>query len=161
MTKQELLQRVIETLAREKNSAEQSLKTTMQAVIEAPGAMQSHSDTTKWQMSRRAEVIQRLIDEKSFAIHTLQDMIHSNLSSDAGEVEIGSIVEIRNERNEREVYFILPVGGGIEVVDNDRTILVITARAPVAAALIGKRQGQTVKLHIGSQQRELTIVSIQ
>ena len=161
MTKQKLLQRVIETVMQERKKAEESLATTRQAAIDAPGAMQSHSDTTKSQMSRLAEEIERSIEEKNFALRTLQGMAHSGLPSDTEVIKIGSVVEVLTERGEREIYFILPVGGGIEIVDNDRTITVATVRAPIAIALIGKRQSQTVRLQIGSLQKELTIVGIQ
>jgi len=126
MTKQELLQRVIETVMQERKKAEESLATTRQAAIDAPGAMQSHSDTTKSQMSRLAEEIERSIEEKNFALRTLQGMAHSGLPSDTEVIKIGSVVEVLTERGEREIYFILPVGGGIEIVDNDRTITVAT-----------------------------------
>ena len=59
MNKQKLLQCIIETLAQREKSAKQNLEATRQAAIEAPGAMQSHSDTTKWQMSGRARAKKR------------------------------------------------------------------------------------------------------
>lgn len=123
--------------------------------------MQSHSDTTKSQMSRLAEEIQRSINEKGLAIRTLDALIYSGLPSDVDAIRVGSVVEVCDERNEREIFFILPAGGGIEVADDDRTILVVTSRAPLAVALFGKRQGETAKLQIGSRHRELTIVNIQ
>lgn len=161
MTKHELLQHVIETIMLDIEKAEKSFVTTKQAAIDAPGAMQSHSDTTKSQMSRLAETIQRSIEEKNLALRILQNMAQSVLPLYTGVIKIGSVVEALTEHGERETYFILPVGGGIEIVDNDQTIVVITTRAPIAVALIGKRQNQIVRLRVGSQQRELTIVDIQ
>jgi len=161
MTKQEFLQRVIKTITQEREKAEESFATTRQAAIDAPGAMQSHSDTTKSQMSRLAGEIQRSIEEKNFALRTLQSMAYSGLPSDTGVIKVGSVVEVLTERGEQEIYFILPVGGGIEIVDNEKRILVVTSRAPLTAALLGKRQGQLIKLQVGPRQRELTIVNIQ
>ena len=162
MTKHELLQCVVETLKREIENAKQSLESTSKAATEAPGAMESHSDTTKSQMSRLADEMQRLISEKSLALHTLQSVAHSGLLSGAGEeTQVGSVVEVLTERNGREFYFILPAGGGIEINDNDKIVCVVTPRAPLAVALIGKQQGQTVKVRIGLQQHDLTIISIQ
>ena len=161
MTKQELLQHVIKALIQSKKSAEQSFAVTKQAAIEAPGAMQSHSDTTKSQMGNFAEKVQESIIEKDHAINTLQTMARSDLSSDLSNIRIGSVAEVLTETNERETYFMLPVGGGIKVTDGNRTISVITPRAPLAIALIGKKQGETIKLQVGSRQRKLTIISIQ
>ncbi|MBI5147883.1 MAG: GreA/GreB family elongation factor [Parcubacteria group bacterium] len=161
MTKQKLLQNVIEKLRQEIKSAEQSFTATKNAAIEAPGAMQSHSDTTKFQMSQLAEEIQRSIYEKSLALSTLQNMIHQNFSPDSEKVEIGSLIETLNEDGKREFYFILPVGSGIKIVDNDKTISVITPQAPLAVALIGKREKEVIKLQIGHRQRELMIAHIQ
>lgn len=161
MTKYELLQHVVETLKKEIENAKQNLESTKKAAADAPGAMESHSDTTKSQMSRLAEEMQYLISEKSLALHTLQSVAYSGLPSSTGDAQIGSVVEVLTEHNEREFYLILPAGGGTEVSDNHKTVCVVTPRAPLAAALMGKRQGQTIKLRIGPQQRELTIVSVQ
>jgi transcription elongation GreA/GreB family factor len=161
MTKQKLLQNVIEELRREIKSAEQSFAATKKAAIEAPGAMQSHSDTTKFQMNQLTAEIQKSIYEKNLAIGILQSMANSNLPHNSEKVEVGSLVETLNEYKEHEFYFILPVGGGIKIVDNSKTISVITPQAPLAAALIGKREKDVVKLQIGNRQRGLTIIHIQ
>jgi transcription elongation GreA/GreB family factor len=160
MTKQELLQCVINALSEGIKKAERSFATTRQAMIEAPGAMQSHSDTTKSQMSRLAEEIQRSINEKQFALYTLQRMVHAGLPPNVRKVQVGAVVEVLNESKEKEFYFVLPVGGGIKVTDGDKIILVVTPAAPIVAAMIGKQKDQTVKLQVGSHQRELTILNI-
>lgn len=161
MNKHELLQNVIEKIRQEIKSAEQSFESTKKAAIEAPGAMQSHSDTTKFQMGQLAGEIQRSIYEKNLAINTLQNMIHSNLSSDFKKVEMGSLIETLNESGVREFYFILPVGGGIKIIDNSKIISIITPQAPLVAALLGKQKKEVVKLKIGQLQRELKITHIQ
>jgi transcription elongation GreA/GreB family factor len=161
MTKQKLLQHVVEALTQERRNTERSLEAARSAAIEAPGAMQSHSDTTKSQMSRLSEEMQRSIDEKDLALRALNALMYSGLPSNVEAVKVGSVVEVRDGRNERAIYFILPAGGGIKVVDGDRTILVVTPRAPLSVALLGKRRGETVKLQIGPRHRELTVVDIQ
>ena len=75
MNKQKLLQYVIETLTQREKNAQQSLEAARQAAIEAPGAMQSHSDTTKWQMSRRAEAIERSLFETQRALNALKYLV--------------------------------------------------------------------------------------
>lgn len=161
MTKQELLHCIIEELSQEIANAEQNFKMTMQAAADAPGAMQSHSDTTKSQMSRLAEGIQRSINEKNQSLRTLRGMADENsFSGSYEEVKIGSIVEVLSEHDERVSYFILPVGGGIKITDNKRVILTATPQAPLIAALLGKKRNQTIILQMRPKQKKFTIVNI-
>jgi len=162
MTKKELLQSVIDTLKKNMESAEERLKTIVQAAVDAPGAMQSYSDTTKSQMGQIADELQRSLTEQSLTLGILQSMVSSySLFDDVGCVKIGSFVEVLDENTEREFYLILPAGGGIEISDQGREILVISSHAPIATALIGKKPGEKIGLKIGQLQRNLTIVNIQ
>ncbi len=163
MDKQEILQGVIEKIQQEIQDAEQSFESTRNAAIEAPGAMQSHSDTTKFQMGQLAGKIQNSIYEKRLAIKTIQNIIDSDLSpdSDIDKIKVGSLVEILNESKISEFYYILPVGGGTKITCKNKIVSVITPQTPLATALIGKQKKDAVKLQTGYMQRELTITNVQ
>ena len=160
MIKQELLLNVIEQLTQEVKRVEQNLTEVKKAAAEAPGAMQSHSDTTKFQMSQLAGKIQNSINEKISALSVLQKMAHSDFCLDSEKIQIGSLVETLNENREQEFYFILPVGAGIKIINNTKTILIITPQTPLGATLMGKRGEEMIKLQIGHRERELLIVSV-
>ena len=159
MNKQKLLQCVIETLAQKGKSAEQSLETTRQAAIDAPGAMQSHSDTTKWQMSRRAEALQRSVFETQQALGILKSLMDRPPAVTKG--SIFAIIEVENlDDGLRAKYFLLPTGGGDTYEVDGEKIIVLTIGAPMAHALIGAVAGDKVEVKIQGTTKRFIVVSV-
>jgi transcription elongation factor GreA len=72
----------------------------------------------------------------------------------AEQVSVGSIVEVRIPDGGTTKYTILGVWDG----DPDRHV--ISYKTPLGAALIGKKQGETVKVKMGTSEDSYSIVSI-
>ncbi|MBT9169422.1 MAG: hypothetical protein DDT19_02781 [Syntrophomonadaceae bacterium] len=159
MNKQKLLQYVIETLAQREKSAKQSLEAARRAAIEAPGAMQSHSDTTKWQMSRRAEAIERSLFENQRALGVLK-----RLMDHPPTITMGSgyaIVEVKNPDDESITkYFLLPAGGGETYEVDGEKIVVLNMGAPLALAFIGAVAGDEVEVKIQKTTKRFIVISV-
>ena len=159
MNKQELLQSVIETLTRSMESAKQSLDTAKQAAREAPGAMQSHSDTTKWQMSRRVEAIQGSITETQQALNALKSFMRSPPTVTKGSGY--ATIEVENlDDGSRVKYFLLPAGGGNTYEIDGEEITILTVRAPMARVLIGTVAGDEVEVKIQGTTKRFVVVSV-
>lgn len=159
MTKRELLQCVIEALTQKIENAKQSLETAQQAAKEAPGAMQSHSDTTKWQMSRRAEAMQSSIAETQQALSVLKSIRDHppTITKSSGY----AIVEIENLNDgSRAKYFLLPAGGGDTYEMEGEKITVITIGSPMARALIGTIAGDEVEVKMHGTTKRISVVSV-
>ena len=139
MDKQSIIQLVIQTIKQEKESIQKSAASAKQAALEAPGAMQSHSDTTKFQMTALAGNFEQLIAQKESAIKTLQ--AYAKESAPASEtILIGSLVQTSNSQQEKTLFFILPEGNGVRFKHQETIITVITPRSPLALALLNKKK---------------------
>ena len=77
----------------------------------------------------------------------------------ADEIEVGALVELTGKK-ERSLYFIGPRAGGTEVTHDEREVLVITPQSPLGQQLVGRRQGDKLKLQIGSATNEFLIASV-
>jgi transcription elongation GreA/GreB family factor len=73
-------------------------------------------------------------------------------------VDIGALVELAVGR-ERSWYFLGPRAGGTEVIHGGYEILVITPQAPIGQLLVGRRQGESVRLTFGAK-AEAKLVSV-
>lgn len=159
MNKQKLLQCIIEALTKREKSAKQSLETTRQAAIEAPGAMQSHSDTTKWQMSRRAEAIERSLFETQQALGTLKFIRDYPPTIIKG--SSFAIVEVKNLNDGLMAkYFLLPAGGGDTYEVDGEKITVVNMGAPMARAFIDAVAGDEVEIKIQGTTKRFSVVSV-
>lgn len=158
--KRNLLNALLARLEADKLKFEKTLEGIQRAVNEAPAPSQSHSDTTRYQMSSlENEAAQSLADkERSIRILAVFAASHGNRVSH--EVQLGSVVEIEDS-GRRETYFLLPEGSGIEVADGVTKALVITPKSPIASALLYRKKGDTTVLKIPAGNREVKIVDLQ
>jgi hypothetical protein len=159
MDKQRLLQCVIETLTQREESTKQSLEITRQAAIDAPGAMQSHSDTTKWQMSQRAGAIGQSLCETQKGLGELKRLMSHLPSITRGSVY--AIIEVDNlDDGSRAKYFLLPAGGGNTYEVEGEEITILNINAPLARVFIGSVAGDEVEIKIQGTTRRFNVVSV-
>lgn len=141
---------------------EDALAGLRQASIDAPGAMESHSDTNKFQSGSMANSVGFLIEEKYNAIATIRSLADEAAGSDR--VGVGTIVEVEDLGSGKiAYYFVLPVAGGVEVALEEKEIVVIASTAPLAQVLLNKRVGDVAEFSIPNsaiQVRRLKILSI-
>lgn len=77
----------------------------------------------------------------------------------ADEIEVGALVELTG-RKERSLYFIGPRAGGTEITHGEREVLVITPQSPLGQQLVGRKQGEKVRLEIAGARHEMRISSV-
>jgi len=78
----------------------------------------------------------------------------------AGEsVDVGAFVELALD-GEKTAYFIGPRAGGTEVLHEKREVTVITPQSPLGELLVGRKQGDVLKLNLAGAQNqyEVTVV---
>ncbi|MFA6076950.1 MAG: hypothetical protein WC735_02640 [Candidatus Paceibacterota bacterium] len=152
--KKQVLQQLVERLETNLKMLITSRDDKREMARDAPSANQSHSDTSKSQLS----IIQLGLDSKKIevekAISLLKQMpinIYSKITPGA----IFAISEIGGN-SEEDNYFLVPVGGGEELDINNLNIVSITPQAPIARACLQKNKGDIFVF----QGRKLKITNI-
>ncbi len=74
-------------------------------------------------------------------------------------IDVGAFVEVE-VKGERSFYFIGPRAGGTEVQHDKKEILVITPQSPLGQQLVGKKQGERVKIEIAGGKQDYQVVSV-
>ena len=74
-------------------------------------------------------------------------------------INLGALVELKS-KTESAFYFLGPRAGGTEVVQSKKEILVITPASPLGQQLVGRKQGEKVKLQLGGTSSESSIVAV-
>lgn len=75
---------------------------------------------------------------------------------DAEPVDVGAFVELETN-GEKAAYFIGPRAGGTEVTHDRRTVLVITPESPLGRQLMGRKQGEVLKLILAQAQNKCRV----
>jgi len=78
----------------------------------------------------------------------------------AGEpIDVGAFVELEFNA-EKSAYFIGPRAGGTEVLHDKREVLVITPQSPLGEQLLGRKQGDLLKLNLAGVQNQYHVTAV-
>jgi transcription elongation GreA/GreB family factor len=78
----------------------------------------------------------------------------------AGEpIDVGAFVELQFN-GEKTAYFIGPRAGGTEVLHEKREVLVITSQSPLGGQLLGKKQGDILRLKLAGAQNQYQVTAV-
>ncbi len=89
----------------------------------------------------------RMMDEAADAIRAYSMLFVRKFAPD-DPVDLSAVVEISVNKS-KETVFIGPSGGGVEVLVEGRSLLVITPESPLGRLLMGKRSGDRFKRKFG------------
>ena len=78
---------------------------------------------------------------------------------DAEPVDVGAFVELELD-GEKAAYFIGPRAGGTEVIHDKREVLVITPESPLGKQLMGRKQGEVLKLELANAQNKCRVMRV-
>lgn len=115
-------------------------------------------DTRGLEASYLARGQSRQIAELEAALIEFQKL-GSREFKDGESMDIGALVELEQDR-ERSFYFIGPRAGGTEVEFDGQEILVITPQSPLGSQLVGKMEGDQLKLALPGSQNKYRVVKV-
>lgn len=151
LDKSRLLGAILEELSKRIKESEAQLAEILRRANEAPGAMESHSDTDKNQWGRQAAGQRQTIEAMKLERTAMEALPLIR----TGPVEVGSLIEVRDEKDTHR-YFLLPGGGGIKIREGAWEVVAVSPTTPLGTALLGKKAGEVA--HVAN--RTLTVLEI-
>ncbi len=76
-------------------------------------------------------------------------------------VDLGALVDLQVKGEDPSLYFIGPSAGGTEIVHEKRTLLVITPQSPLGEQLVGRKQGDRLKIRIAGTSNEYRLLTVE
>jgi len=155
MEKKNIIDKIIEKLEKEIEILDEAVGSIHHASVEAPGAMQSHSDTSKFQNKTSEENTILALNTKKQELTAIKNI---PVTEKPTEARIGACVLVDDSGIEKR-FIILPGGAGIEAWDSETfdCYTAITPDSPLGKALVGKREGSIAMAKIGSKEKKLSV----
>jgi transcription elongation GreA/GreB family factor len=158
MNKRAVIGAIIERLGHELQTYLNAASASREEATHESSKAENKYDTRGLEASYLARGQSRQIAELETAIVEFQKL--GARAFKAGEaIDLGALVELEQGR-ERSFYFIGPRAGGTEVEFEQREILVITPQSPLGSQLVGKVQGDLLKLTLPGSQNKYRVVSV-
>jgi len=157
--KKALIEKVLEKLRGEVRKMSEVLELKHREINDAPGAMQSHSDTTKFQASAVAAEQASSLRERTDALHQVEFFFSGGVS-DHQTVGLGAILEVVEGGKSVTRYIVLPAAGGEEVDFDGQPYLITTPDAPLISKLSGKGKGAIENIFSRNRTRTIEIMNV-
>ena len=156
--KQKLISQIVAKLEGELLGLNQAVKTAYEAATHEENKAEDQHDTRGLEASY-------LAGAQAARAMELEQLLSFFRTYPAGELEPrisvgpGSLVELDRD-GKRMLYFLVTQGGGTSVQIESRSVQVVSFRAPMGEALLGKKSGEEVELETPTGSREYTVISV-
>ena len=158
MTKLELLQKLVDALRSERDTADRLARETAEAANHPEARPENDKDTRKIELSYLAQGQAARARELESTITALLAQPPRSFEPDEA-IALGALVVLESA-DKVERVLICSGGGGTSVQDENGTVRIVTPEAPLGRALFGKTAGEEIELAVAGRKRELMIVSV-
>ncbi|HEY1172682.1 MAG TPA: GreA/GreB family elongation factor [Verrucomicrobiae bacterium] len=158
MKKQALIKKIIAQLTADLKLYYKAALSARAEATDPQSKAENKYDTRGLEASYLARGQSRQAAETEAAIEEFQKLIVKDFTPEEP-INLGALVEL-DAKGEKMLYFIASRSGGLEVIVGKRDILVITPQSPLGQQLIGKKQGDRIKMEIAGTKSDYRILSV-
>ena len=158
MDKRALIEKIVSALTGELELLARAAQAAHAEATHESSKAENKYDTRGLEASYLARGQSRQAAEAAQSIEELRQLPLREFTA-ADEIDIGALVETAGKR-EKTLYFVAPRAGGTEVEWDGREVLVITPQSPLGEQLMGRKQGDKLRLVIAGTAHELRIASV-
>lgn len=156
--KRKLIQRIIAELAGGLNLYAKAARAAHAEATHESSKAENKYDTRGLEASYLARGQSKQAAETAQAIEEFERLVPRTFTAE-DEIDVGAFVELK-AKSSSAFYFIGPRGGGTEVAHNGEDVLVITPSSPLGQQIVGRKEGDKVKLHIAGSSSEFRIAAV-
>lgn len=157
MHKPQLLELITTTLARNLDIAQRAAQTAYETATHEENVAENKYDTLGLEASYLATGQARRTEEIRQALLKYQGWVLRDYD-DVGGIQIGTLVTLENPRGESQRLFLGPDAAGLILMLDGQQVTVITPRAPLGMALLGKFEGDEVSITVSGTAQVSEIV---
>ena len=155
MNKRALIRKIVAQLGEELQVYFRAASASRMEATHEQSKAENKYDTRGLEASYLARGQSRQAAEIQGAIAAFEELAPRHFGG-AEPVDVGAFVELETE-GEKAAYFIGPRAGGTEVTHDRRTVLVITPESPLGKQLMGRKQGDVLKIVLAHAQNQCRV----
>ncbi len=154
MEKETIRVKIADLLDKKVRDLKESLKRAEDSVKQAPTAMESHSDTSRFQFGQLVDGLKALINQTERAVKEIQTK-----TTVTDRADLGSIVKIEKD-GDRLYYYVSAMGLKEAFLIDGKELRVISINSAIAECLLGKKVGEHVEIKIINGNYSVKIIEI-
>ena len=139
---------MLEKLAIDLDVLQRAAQTAYEAATHAENIAENKYDTLGLEASYLATGQARRVEEIRQALKNCRAMPLAPYDAASG-IQIGALIQLEAENGSAQWLFLAPDAAGLKLEHGAQTVTVITPRAPLGAALLGKQLDDEVQINVG------------
>ncbi|MFJ7885305.1 transcription elongation factor GreAB [Pseudomonas sp. NPDC096917] len=147
MNKTAVYQQMLEKLAIDLDVLQRAAQTAYEAATHEENIAENKYDTLGLEASYLATGQARRVEEIRQALKNCQAMPLTPFNPTQG-IQLGALVRLEAENGSAQWLFLAPEAAGLKLDHDGHTVTVITPRAPLGAALLGKQVEDEVQINV-------------
>jgi transcription elongation GreA/GreB family factor len=159
MTKQQVLQQIIDTLKVDLDVATRAAQTAYETATHEENIAENKYDTLGLEASYLAAGQARRVEEIRQSLLRFQALVLEPHDEQRG-IRSGDLITLASDQGQPQQLFLGPDAAGLKVRHNETLITVITARAPLGQNLLGKLAGDELDIVVNGARQSFNIVQI-
>lgn len=145
MNKTDLLQRIVQALEHDMDLLQRAAQTAYEAATAQENIAENKYDTLGLEASYLATGQARRAAEIRQALLAYQQLALRDYDPARG-IQVSNLVVLEDLQGQQRLLFLGPEGAGLKIGEGAAQVTVITPRAPLGQALLGKRVDEEVSL---------------
>ena len=158
MNKTKLVEKVIAALMGELDASMRAARAAHAEATHEQSRADNKYDTRGLEASYLARGQSRQIAETEEAVAHYRAMTLRNFSAQ-DPIDIGALVVLKGPGGSAS-YFVGPCAGGTEITQEKTEVLVITPQSPLGQQIMGKHQGDGLRLEIAGSRSDYKVVQV-
>jgi len=158
VNKKALIAKIIEQLTAELELFAKAARASHAEATHEQSKAESKYDTRGLEASYLARGQSRQLAETEQAIKQFEMLALLEFGPNVP-IQLSALVELEGS-GERAFYFMGPRAGGTEITHEEKEILVITPQSPLGVQLMGRKQGDRLRMEIGGLMNEYRVASV-
>ncbi len=159
MTKEDIHRNFINLLSNELESLTAAAKNSASMATNEAHRAESKYDTFSLESSYLARGQAARIEELTHALARLQALPLKAFRG-TSPIQLSALVRLEAGDGKKRTLFFGPAAGGEKIISDGEEIVIITARAPLGQALLGKTVGNIFDFMIGTATHTFTVTSV-
>ena len=154
-----VIEAIIRRLEVELSATEAAARVAHEAATHAESKPEDQYDTRGLEASYLAGAQAKRADELARTLYMYRQLLAEVDRPPSPTIAPGSLIELKLG-NKNSFYYLVLEGGGMTVEADGRSVQVITPKAPLGEALLGRRAGDEIEVEIQGSIREYEVIHV-
>jgi transcription elongation GreA/GreB family factor len=158
LQKQEIIKKIIAALAAELEGCTRAARAAHAEATDEQCKAENKYDTRGLEASYLAQGQSRQAGEIMQAMQQYESLAPRPFAPQEA-IDLGAVVTLE-QREKRAIYFVGPRAGGTEVDCEGQAVLVITPHSPLGRQLVGRKQGERLRIEVGGATSNYRVATV-